>query len=152
MRPYIVQPIHAHDIQEVLDIENKSFPSPWTRGMFLGELSNPLSRAFIARRWDLGIKVLGYLFYQVVAFEMHILNLAVHPSFRAMGIGKTLLTSSLEREKDNNAARYAFLEVRADNKNAIQMYSGIGFKQLGVRKKYYAREGGNALIMGKPIA
>jgi len=152
MNPYIIQPVCKHDIQEVLNIENKSFSSPWTRGMFLGELSNALSKAFIARRWDLDIKVLGYLFYQIVAFEMHILNLAVHPSFRSMGIGKTLLVSSLEREKDNKAARYAFLEVRDNNTIAIQMYTRVGFKQIGIRKKYYAREGCNALIMGKPIA
>ena len=148
MSDYVIQAIRVQDIQEILKIENESFLLPWTRGMFLGELSNPLSKALVVRSWD-DTDILGYLFYQIVVFEMHILNLAVHPSFRSMGIGRALLLNSLKREKRKASVKCAYLEVRENNVRAIQLYTKSGFKQIGLRKKYYARDGGNALVMEK---
>ncbi len=145
---YVTKP---EDIQQILQIEIQSFPSPWTRNMFLEELNNPLSQSFVAKRLDLDNAILGYIFYQVVAFEMHILNIAVHPSYRDMGIGTTLLQRSLEKESRRGFARYAFLEVRENNSGAIRLYEKLGFKQIGVRKNYYMKEKVNALIMGRPI-
>ena len=82
---------------------------------------------------------------------MHILNLAVHPSFRSIGIGTALLTESLQRENTLGTARYAFLEVRENNEGAIRLYQKLGFKKLGLRKNYYRKENINAIIMGRPI-
>lgn len=151
MNHLFLYPTKPPDIHDILEIEKSSFPSPWTVRMFLEELSNPLSRSFIAKRMDIGKDVLGYIFYQVVSFEMHILNIAVHPSYRDMGIGSILLTRSLERESHLGSARYAFLEVRENNKKAIQLYQKLGFKQVGVRKNYYVKEKINALVMGRPV-
>jgi len=146
-----LDPATPKDMGDILIIERESFSSPWTYTMFLEEISNPLSRSLVARRRDLGEKALGYIFYQVVAFEMHILNLAVHPSFRSIGIGTALLTESLQRENTLGTARYAFLEVRENNESAIRLYQKLGFKKLGLRKNYYRKENINAIIMGRPI-
>jgi len=150
MNQCFLYPVKPYDIQDILKIEEKSFPSPWTVNMFLEELSNPLSRSFLAKRRDLEPTVLGYIFYQVVAFEMHILNIAVHPSYRSLGVGSTLLSSCLKKEK-LNSARYAFLEVRENNKAAIKLYQKLGFKRIGLRKNYYRKENTNALVMGRSL-
>jgi len=150
MNKYFLYPVKPNDIHYILQIEEKSFPSPWTVNMFLEELSSPLSRSFLAKRLDLEIPVLGYIFYQIVAFEMHILNIAVHPSYRSMGVGSTLLSSCIKKEK-LNSARYAFLEVRENNIRAIKLYQKLGFKQIGLRKNYYRKENTNALVMGRPL-
>ena len=140
------------DLGDILVIERESFPlSPWTYGMFLNEISNPLSRSLVAKETNSGPKILGYLFYQVVAFEMHILNLAVHPSFRLKGIGTTLLIKGIENEHQKGSARYVFLEVRENNEPAIRLYRKLGFKRLGLRKNYYRKENLNAIVMGRPI-
>lgn len=151
MRKIIISPVNPVNIKDILEIEKKSFPSPWTASMFLEELSNPFSRSYFARWKDLQPTVLGYIFYQIVAFEIHILNIAVHPSFRNMGIGSTLLTNCLKKEKDSNSARYAILEVRENNVRAIDLYLKNGFKKVGLRKNYYRKEKTNAIIMGCPL-
>jgi hypothetical protein len=38
--------MEAEDLDEVLEIEQASFPRPWTRGMFEGELANPVSFSY----------------------------------------------------------------------------------------------------------
>jgi len=144
-------PIIPQDLGDILIIERESFITPWSYSMFLNEISNPLSRSFAAREGNPETKILGYLFYQIVAFEMHILNIAVHPSFRSGGIGTMLLTESIKEENTNKNARYAYLEVRENNAHAIRLYKKLGFKKLGLRKNYYRKENLNAIIMGRPI-
>ncbi len=146
-----LSPAKIEDIPEIAEIEKVSFPSPWTLQMFIEELKNSLSHSFVARRMDLGSALLGYIFYQVVAFEMHILNIAVHPGYRDMGIGTMLLRKSLEKESRSGNARYAFLEVRENNPRAIRLYQKLSFKQIGIRKNYYQKEKVNAWVMGRPI-
>jgi len=146
-----LHPTKPGDLGDIMIIEKVSFPSPWSYNMFLEEIRNPLSRSFVARKFNPESKILGYIFYQVVAFEMHILNIAVHPSFREKGIGTTLITESIDRENEGGSARYAFLEVRENNEKAIRLYQKLGFKTLGIRKNYYRKENINAIIMGRPI-
>jgi len=143
--------VKPEDLEYIFEIEKRSFRVPWSLNMFRDEISNPLSRSIVAKRWNSGAEILGYLFYQVVSFEMHILNLAVHPSFRSRGIGTALLKEGFMVEREKGTARYAFLEVRENNKTAIRLYRKLGFKQLGLRKNYYSKEKVNAIVMGRPI-
>ena len=151
MNHLFFHPVKQTDLNNILEIEKLSFPSPWNLSMFLEEISNPLSRSFAAKKRESAPIILGYIFYQVVAFEMHILNLAVHPGFREKGIGSILLLKSMEKEKNSNSVRYVFLEVRENNKPAIGLYKKFGFKRLGIRKNYYRKERENALILGRPL-
>jgi len=139
------------DLIEIIEIERSSFLSPWSERMFLEEMSNPHSRAWTAKRWDIGSTTIGYIFYQLAAFEMHILNLAVHPDFRNQGVGTFILSEVIKKERLLKSARYVYLEVRANNAAAIALYKKLGFKELGVRKNYYQKEKTDAIIMGRPI-
>lgn len=132
------------DIDEVLEIERASFPSPWSKSMFLNELSNPNSSIIIARGESGG--VLGFICFWNVAGEIHILNLAAHPGHRRQGIGKRLLTHVIESSMKNGAALF-LLEVRSRNSTAISFYKSFGFKESGIRKGYYADTGDDAILM-----
>ncbi len=78
---------------------------------------------------------------------MHILNLAVHPDRRQMGIGRALV-ETVVREADAHGARIVTLEVRRENAAAIALYRALGFTECGVRRHYYGR-GHDALIMSR---
>ncbi len=132
------------DIDEVLEISRLSFPSPWSKRLFLDELANPNSHIVLAR--DDTDTVLGFACFWVVADETHILNIAVHPRFRRQGIAKRLLNHVLESAK-NKGISYFALEVRNQNQAAIEFYKGFGFKAVGVRKGYYADTGEDAVLM-----
>lgn len=137
-------PMTEDDIDEVLEIENLSFPSPWSKRLFLNELVNPNSHIVLAR--DDMDTILGFVCFWIVADETHILNIAVHPGFRRRGIAKSLLTHVLEFAK-NKGISYFALEVRNRNQAAIEFYKGFGFKAVGARKGYYADTGEDAILM-----
>lgn len=143
MKIKLVQMTDA-DIDEVLEIEKLSFPSPWSRRLFMNELSNPNSHLILAR--DDTNAVTGYVCFWIVADEAHILNVAVHPRFRRRGIAKRLLTHVIEFA-GNKGASYFALEVRNRNQAAIEFYKGFGFKAVGIRKGYYADTGEDAILM-----
>ncbi len=148
--PVFLCSVAAENIPEILRIESLSFPSPWTVGMFLEELVNPFSHAYLAKTRG-GDEVIGYIFYQTIVQEMHILNLAVHPSHRSGGVGTLLLRHSLNQAQQSGLARYAYLEVRDNNHPAILLYRKLGFTALGIRKNYYRKERVNAIIMGRSL-
>ena len=132
------------DIDEVLEIERGSFPSPWSKRMFLNELSNPNSHIILAK--DESGKILGFICFWNVAGEIHILNLAAHPGHRRQGIGKRLLTHVIDSSMKNGAALF-LLEVRSRSTTAIAFYKSFGFKESGRRKGYYADTGDDAILM-----
>jgi ribosomal-protein-alanine N-acetyltransferase len=131
------------DVGEVMDIERVTYPTPWSRAMFLSELG---------RRYGMGLVavepagVLGYLMATQHAEVWHILNVSVHPTRRGQGIGGLLLSSLFERA-DGRAERGFTLEVRVSNEPAIRLYRRMGFLDGGVRPHYYSDNGEDALIM-----
>jgi len=148
--PITLHPVTTEDIPKILKIESISFHSPWTEGMFLEELTNPFSHAFLAKTRADG-KVIGYIFYQTAVQEMHILNLAVHPLHRSKGVGTLLLHHSLSQTRQSDLARFVYLEVRDNNFPAILLYRKFGFTPLGIRKNYYPKEHVDAIIMGRSL-
>jgi [ribosomal protein S18]-alanine N-acetyltransferase len=130
-------------LDEVHAIECQVFPDPWPRRSFAEELAkSPPPYARVARRDG---RVVGYLFAWFVLDEVHLGNLAVHPDYRRQGVGRALLGSLVYRSRRRGAS-FITLEVRARNAAAIALYADFGFRQVAVRKGYYAgRE--DALIM-----
>jgi ribosomal-protein-alanine N-acetyltransferase len=139
-------PMHSADIDAVMEIERRSFPEPWTPGLFLHELKIPFSKTILARR---GAEIVGYICRWLVGDEVHILNLAVRPEARGGGIGRALV-SLVMAEAEQVAARVVTLEVRRENDGAIALYRTFGFTQRGIRRNYYAR-GQDALVMSREL-
>jgi ribosomal-protein-alanine N-acetyltransferase len=137
----IYRPLAYTDLPQVLSIERRSFSAPWSLGMFLIELSKPSSFCIAAVE---GRRLLGYLICSRYHDDWHLMNIAVDPSARRRGIGTGLLEAMLAR--GGHDAAYT-LEVRASNQAAIALYERFGFRSAGVRPRYYADNGEDAIVM-----
>lgn len=137
-----LRPFVASDLPAVLEIEQVSFPSPWKPEFFLNELRNPYARLMVAERAS---RVVGYFCRWLVADEVHILDIAVHPDRRCCGVGKVLLKELLDEARGCGACS-ASLEVRVSNLPAIALYHSLGFSPVSTRRRYY-ENGEDALLM-----
>jgi ribosomal-protein-alanine N-acetyltransferase len=135
------------DVPAIWAIEKASFPTPWSRWSFLGELGHGNSHTLVAGPASpLPWQTWGYLIFWVVLDEMHILNLAVHPEHRRRGIARRLLAEGLAQARELGA-ELAWLEVRTSNLAAQALYESFGFKEVGRRRRYYADTQEDALLL-----
>jgi len=127
----------------VLDIEETSFPCPWSVNAFKEELANPLSHFFALLRDD---RLIAYICFWMFAGEIHLLNIAVHPGERRKGYGRQLLGEMIGMGLENRIEA-VWLEVRPSNQTARMLYEKMGFKEMGRRPRYYRETDEDAIIM-----
>ena len=137
-------PMAVSDLDQVLDIERASFPTPWTRAAFCYEIEQNKVARCTAMRARGG--VVGYLCFWEIGHEIHITNLAVHPEWRRRGVARRLLAAALA-EGVARGVTLAFLEVRPSNIRALALYESLGFQVIGRRNGYYFDTGEDALVM-----
>jgi len=147
MTRIIIREMTVSDIPDVTAIEQASFSTPWSAASFLSELDNPGSICLVALSGD---SLIGYVCASCILDEGHILNLAVRPDCRRMGIGR-LLALSVLKELRACGCKKIFLEVRASNTAAMRLYESIGFRMLGLRRGYYHYPKEDAVIMGMKL-
>ena len=135
------------DLPQVVAIERRAFPTPWSLAMFVLELSKPSGICLAA--WDDG-RLRGYLICSRYDTVWHIMNVAVDPDAQRHGVATALLRELLERVADPGA-RFT-LEVRLSNTGAIRLYERFGFRAAGTRRRYYQDNGEDALIMWRTPA
>ncbi|HEY7961728.1 MAG TPA: ribosomal protein S18-alanine N-acetyltransferase [Solirubrobacteraceae bacterium] len=135
------------DLPQVISIERRAFPTPWSLAMFVLELSKPSSicLAAICER-----HLVGYLICSRYETVWHVMNVAVDVDRRREGIASALLAELYARVGDAQA-RYT-LEVRQSNDVAIHLYEREGFRAAGMRRRYYQDNGEDALIMWRTPA
>jgi ribosomal-protein-alanine N-acetyltransferase len=124
-------------------IERRSYPTPWSRSMFAGELAKPASLCFGAFDGD---ELVGYMIISRYVDAWHVMNVAVDPDHRRRGIATMLLDRLFESTDDGTRRGYT-LEVRVSNIGAIKLYEEAGFRARGVRRGYYTDNREDALIM-----
>jgi ribosomal-protein-alanine N-acetyltransferase len=137
------------DLDEVIAIEEVSFPTPWSRTLFIDEIAREFSDAMVAVSGERG-GVLGYSICWTVVDESHLLNIAVHPDARGQGVGTALLLSCIRRGARAGAGRI-HLEVRAGNGAALRMYEREGFSHTGFRRGYYTDTGEDAILLSRDL-
>lgn len=135
------------DVGQISVIEKASFSDPWPEYVFSQALRSPLCRALVVRY---GGSVAGYLISYVRGSDLHIANVAVSPDHRRQGIAKTMLVAALNDRK--SGCSHAFLDVRESNEGAIELYRGLGFREVGRRPRYYRYPVEDALVMRRPMA
>jgi [ribosomal protein S18]-alanine N-acetyltransferase len=143
--------LELHDLTEIERIEHESYPTPWSRSMFAGELAKPSSLSLGAFDPDSGTLV-GYLVISRYVDAWHVMNIAVASPFRRRGIASVLLERLFELTASDERRGYT-LGVRVSNEGAIKLYERLGFVARGVRRGYYTDNREDALIMWRdPIA
>jgi ribosomal-protein-alanine N-acetyltransferase len=135
------------DLPQVIAIERRAFPTPWSLAMFVLELSKPSGVCLAALE---GPTLAGYCICSRYDTVWHVMNVAVDPVRRRRGIATRLLDDLFERVGDPEA-RYT-LEVRLSNAGAIALYERLGFRGAGIRRRYYQDNGEDALIMWRTPA
>ena len=139
--------LELRDLNAIEKIERASYPTPWSRSMFAGELAKPSSvslGAFDPENGDL----LGYLIISRYVDAWHVMNLAVAPKHRRKRIAAGLLERLFELTSGEDRRGYT-LEVRVSNATAIALYERLGFQARGIRRGYYTDNREDALIMWK---
>jgi ribosomal-protein-alanine N-acetyltransferase len=134
------------DLDAIDEIERASYPTPWSRSMFAGELSKPSSICLGAFDVDGGGALVGYAIVSRYVDAWHVMNIAVAPAWRRRGIAVALLDRLFEATVSDSRRGYT-LEVRVSNEAAILLYERMGFHRRGIRRGYYTDNREDALIM-----
>jgi len=164
----IIRPMTLEDIPQVHAIDVLSFSLPWPERSYQFELTkNPSTRLWVAElisaEHPLGSseqpsgtageslsdekhQIVGMLVMWHIIDEAHIGTFAVHPDYRRRGIGRKLLAYALLKAA-RRGMRRVFLEVRASNLAAQELYRQFGFQVDGVRPRYYSDKNEDALLM-----
>jgi [ribosomal protein S18]-alanine N-acetyltransferase len=129
------------DLPQVVAIERRAFTTPWSLAMFVLELSKPSGICLAAAVEN---ELVGYIVCSRYDTVWHVMNVAADPDRRRRGIATALLGTLLERVGPDAQVT---LEVRRSNGGAIQLYERFGFRSAGVRPRYYADNGEDAVIM-----
>lgn len=134
------------DIDQVREVETRSFTTPWSRQAFLAELCDNAYASYIVACAD--GRVVGYGGMWLIFNDAHVTNIAVHPDFRGRGIGERILLELMKRAREAGMHGMT-LEVRPSNTAALALYRKHGFIQRGVRRRYYSDNQEDALVMWK---
>jgi [ribosomal protein S18]-alanine N-acetyltransferase len=139
--------LNLRDLNAIEEIERTSYPTPWSRSMFAGELAKPSSICLGAVEAEKD-ELVGYLIISRYVDAWHVMNIAVAPEYRRRGIARSLMERLFEVTA-RDARRGYTLEVRVSNEAAIRLYEELGFKTRGIRRGYYTDNREDALIMWK---
>jgi [ribosomal protein S18]-alanine N-acetyltransferase len=146
-----IRPLLYPDLPQVIAIERRVFPTPWSLAMFVLERSKQSGICLAAvldtkhRR-----RLAGYLICSRYEQVWHVMNVAVDLDYQRLGIASALL-AELYSQVDDVTARFT-LEVRRSNHIAIHLYEREGFQAAGVRRRYYQDNGEDALVMWRTPA
>ena len=128
----------SEDVPFVFALERAVFSDPWSESAVAAHTENAHLCFYIAE-WA-GERC-GYLLGSLIPPEGEIYRVASLPTMRRRGIGDALCARFLSEAQD------AYLEVRKSNLTAQKLYHGLGFIDLGVRKRYYEDNGEDALLL-----
>ncbi|WP_077369648.1 ribosomal protein S18-alanine N-acetyltransferase [Anaerosalibacter sp. Marseille-P3206] len=144
----IIKEMTEEHIDDVIEIEKISFTTPWSKDSFVVEITQNMLAKYVVAEAD--GKIVGYGGIWLIIDEGHITNIAVHKDYRGLGIGKKIIEGLIDVCSVRNI-RAMTLEVRKSNEVAKNLYKQYGFKEYGIRPKYYADDNEDAIIMWKRI-
>ena len=121
------------DLDDVMRIERLSFPYPWTEEEMMSCLRRPNCIGMVARR---GNVVAGFMLYELLRSQLHVINFAVHPEFRRQEVGSQMVDKLLAKLAQQGRTEIV-LEVRERNLAAQLFFRRTGFVSAGVIRNYY---------------
>lgn len=143
------EPLTPARLDALLVIEQAAYSHPWTRGNFI----DALAAGYQAQLLVAADQILGYFVAMPGVQEAHLLNITVAPAFQRQGWAHVML-DALALWARSQGAQWLWLEVRASNLRARQIYETHGYQHVGLRKNYYPAANGereDALVMSLPL-
>ena len=131
------------DMPEVLQTEQESFEYSWTEEDFLRCLRQRNCIGMVAEQ---GERVVGFMIYELHKARLHILNFAVHPQYRRVGVGAQMVAKLISKLSSHRRTRIT-LEVRETNLPAQLFFRSQGFKAVRVLRGFYEDSGEDAFLM-----
>ena len=141
----VILPMLASDLSAVERIAERCFPVPWTRAEFEKELRREYAVLRVLRP-SLGEPVCAFANYWHIGDELQLMNVATSPELQRRGHGRALLADLLQNARERQV-KLVTLEVRRSNEPARSLYTSFGFRELGVRQRYYSDNGEDAIVM-----
>jgi ribosomal-protein-alanine N-acetyltransferase len=138
-----IRVLETADLSAIEVIEQRAYPTPWSRSMFASELAKPTSICLGAFEGD---ELVGYVINSRYVDAWHVMNVAVDPDRQRRGVASALLEHLFDVTQDDERRGYT-LEVRVSNIGAIHLYERLGFEPRGIRRGYYTDNREDALIM-----
>lgn len=134
--------MNLQDLEDIKDCLLTDFDDFWSYNILKQELENGKSKYFVLKQEN---EIIGFAGILLIIDEVNIMNIVVRKDKRNLGIGSLLLEKIIDFSEIHNATSIT-LEVNEKNVPAIRLYEKYGFKQVGIRKKYYNNED-NAILM-----
>jgi ribosomal-protein-alanine N-acetyltransferase len=131
------------DMPEVLKIEHESFEFNWTEDDFLACLRQRNCIGMVAEHDN---RVVGFMIYELHKTKLHILNFAVAPAFRRLGVGAQMIEKLINKLSQQRRQEIV-LEVRETNLAAQLFYQAQGFRAVRVLRSHYADSAEDAYVM-----
>jgi|UniRef100_A0A7C4QPG8 ribosomal-protein-alanine N-acetyltransferase len=131
------------DMPEVLEIEQQSFDYAWTEEDFLTCLRQRNCIGMVAEHQE---RIVGFMIYELLKSQLHVLNFAVAPWARRQGVGSQMvekLTHKLTQQRRNEIR----LEVREGNLPAQLFFRSQEFVATAVLRGYYPDTHEDAYVM-----
>ena len=132
------QALTADWLDRVLAIENAVYPHPWSRANFEDSIQTGYQMQVLTSGSSANSDILGYFIAMKGFEEVHVLNITVSEPFQRQGWAKLMLDALAVWSRGQDAA-WLWLEVRANNERALQVYKAQGFKLVSVRQDYYPK-------------
>jgi ribosomal-protein-alanine N-acetyltransferase len=133
------------DVADLERAEVACFGDPWPGRFFWAEMTAPARFCRVAV--DPAGRLAGYLFCAWQFLDLHVLKIAVLPGFRRLGLARRMMALA-EEHLQEMCGETVTLEVRRSNAGARSLYLGLGYREAGVRRRYYG-DGEDAVIMTK---
>jgi ribosomal-protein-alanine N-acetyltransferase len=139
-----VRALREEDIDAVVVIETEAFSTPWKRDTFANLIGRDGVELLVMTHTEHG--VVGYAVLWCILDQGELANLALQPGKRGSGLGSHLLRQVLKVARMRGVAKL-FLEVRASNERARDLYANFGFTEVGRRAGYYDAPREDALVL-----
>jgi ribosomal-protein-alanine N-acetyltransferase len=130
----------------IAGMHHVSFAEPWSEKAMAELLALPGCFGWLAAEDG---EPQGFVLARIAADEAEILTLMVLPPYRRNGLAQRLLGEVVEYAK-SQAVGTLFLEVALSNVAGRELYTKVGFVQVGRRPRYYAN-GGDALLLARDL-
>ena len=142
-----IRPMLLSDVAEVRRLERDIFSDAWSENNLKESIISETDYCFIMEN---DYKIISYIIFRVNGDEAELFRIATLAGERKKGCGGQLMDVMMSN-LNKMGIKKAFLEVRSENRGAIGLYEGFGFKRIGVRKEYYNDPVEDAIIMSAAL-